>query len=96
MKKAAPGTEALLIWFTPATFAAHRRIGPDGLPQNFDEWQRRTQEARQACREIGVRVIQVEIDAEDCAAWCRQRGARIDDDTRLAFAQEVLDRRRNQ
>lgn len=86
---------AVIAWFTPATFAAVKRIGARDLQASYDQWldSAETLIAQQAAN--GVTVEKVFIDPVRLAAWCRARGRKIDAKARAKFAvlQDIDDQR---
>jgi len=77
---------AFLAWFTPATYAAHRRLDPAGLPRRFDQWRRRAEEIERIAETQGLTVRRVLLDPQQLAAWCEAHGTDVNSQTRAAFA----------
>ena len=60
----------------------------DNLPATYDEWLVRAECGRKDQESKGVRVLCVDIDPDEFAAWCKAKGMKPDSKARLGYLNE--------
>lgn len=83
------GTDGVgLLWLKREDYPRYLAIvaDPDNVPETFDFWLQRTQEAIAFIEQEGGKPVRVETTPDKLAAWCAIRGMRVDSSGRNAFA----------
>lgn len=79
----------IVPWLLQREYAQHRSIDA-GLPLDFRDW--RDEQRRKVSRlkrANGRHVVRMVIHPDELAAWSRQTGRRLNEETRTALAEEL-------
>lgn len=74
-----------VIWLSPANYDRAVALSEDGMPATYEAWREKIDKLI-AQLPPGIRVLKVEVEPDEVAAWCRANGRKVTTQNRSAFA----------
>ena len=86
-----------IAWYHEADYNGLREMFADGnlLASTFKQWLKITESLLEFLESQGVIVEKVYITPEDFPVWCKSRGLRLNNRSRVEFVKSVLAKNKN-
>jgi hypothetical protein len=80
-------TRVGLAWYRPWQWQRLRTLAVDRetIENTYIEWLAAVQQRQGELNQIGVFPVKVDVDVDELAAWCRQKGVPLDGQARADF-----------
>lgn len=78
-------------WYKRADYARILEImaDRDKLPETFDKWQSKAEQAERGAKAAGKLTVRAHIDPDNFVAWCAANGVELDSHGRNKWAAEI-------
>jgi len=91
--KSRDGSEELMLaaaWYRREEWERLRAVAadPEDLEDTYDKWLRNAQRLMVQMGGKGIRLVKVDVGADELCAWCRQQSVPVDSAARAGFASE--------
>ena len=63
------------------------------LPESYALWAQYSQASDHRMHKLGRHVVRIDVDLEPFRAWCAEHGRALDKDARMAYVQEIGEKR---
>lgn len=84
----------VMVWYNKEDWENCLSLFDDAqlLPKNYNEWHKRANAMVSEVEASGDLVVKVTIDTVLFPAWCKEKGRKMDADSRTTFAIEAVQR----
>lgn len=81
-----------VAWYRADQYSLLRALAadPDSMAETYDEWLARVNRTMDDLCRQGLIARKVDIDVQELAAWCHERGKPLDGAARAAYAAEKV------
>ena len=82
----------VMVWYNEEDWQTYKSLFIDGhlLPKHYHEWRDRAEKMMKDVEASGDLVAKVTIDTVLFPAWCKEKGRKMDADSRTTFAIEAV------